>query len=157
MKRQFFGLCLLLISSGAVHAAEAVWQGDLFMVATSSSCNPDTDRAGRDATYVHAVFKPAGVAQNGPDTKLAIHINGRAAFHFQWTNKSFGPGATKRRQIGGTANFSEGQGVFTEATATPIPALGRQTIVIQATMKDFLGNTGCTVEFKGSLGFRSGL
>jgi hypothetical protein len=158
MKRVFSAALLWAVIIYPAVAAQVVWQGDLFIKEMhGEACVSGDFQTGQYASYFRAVFKPANLGDNGPNTKLSI-VTPRSALQYQWNAASFGPATVTGTQIGGTANVVTSTATFLVANLSPAaPTEDTQTVVIRAKIQDFFGNAGCTVRLIGSLGNRPGL
>jgi hypothetical protein len=144
----------------------AVWEGFVYVTdvkeATVGACTGTTGPGGGVTTgfftsAFHAVFKPAGLVDNGADTKLLL-ITNRSAFHHLWQGKAFGPGNIPTTGFGGTANIFTYTSTFKSASISPAaPTATTQTVVLKAKVSNFFDNADCTVTLIGSLSNRPNL
>jgi hypothetical protein len=169
MRKLLWGAAAIGIAAVATPAAateQAVWEGFVYLTnvkeTTAGACTGKTGPGGGldtgfFASALHAVFKPAGLVNNGADTKLLL-ITNRSAFHHLWAGKSFGPGNVPSTGFGGTANIFTYTSTFVTAILTPAaPTAKTPTIVLKAKISNFFGSTGCTATIAGSLGNRPNL
>jgi hypothetical protein len=145
-------LCAL---TGVPASAFETWQGDLFVTTATSQCT--TVQGSPNVTvndFFRAVFRPAGVSDNGPDSKLALY-HPRNAHHIEIDNKALtGSGNFAGRWITGGGNFVSYAGTYVAASATPAPAIGVETVVVHVQVRKFGNTVGCNVTLHGSLGNR---
>jgi hypothetical protein len=153
-------ISVLVTPAGATTLA--VWEGFVYVKTATSACTDQTGpgggfNTGFFASALHAVFKPAGVVDNGPDSKLLL-ITNRSALHHIWAGKPFGVGNIPGTGFGGTANIFTWNSKFTSATISPpAPTASTQTVVLNAKIATFFGVAGCTVTVSGSLSHRPNL
>jgi hypothetical protein len=158
MKRLLFVVCLLASSAGSSLAAQVVWEGELYLETVTPACATGDFRTGFFSSHFHAVFRPANLGDNGPDTFLSL-ITPRSAFQYTFPGQDFGNGTFSATGIGGTAKvFTWNTSKFTLASVKPAQlAPNTQTIVLKAKITNFLSNAACTVTVIAGLGLRPNL
>jgi hypothetical protein len=140
---------ILLAAATTSASAIEVWQGNLFITVANPAC------AGNWTAnqFFTAVYRPAGLSDNGPNTLLAL-FGQRTAMSYAVEGALSGNGTYTGRRFLSSAFFTFWEnGTYSQATVTKIA----KTVLVKVRLKKF-GNSGdCTVTLQGSLGKRPDL
>jgi hypothetical protein len=155
-----------LMATPASATTLAVWEGFVYVTATTEltpgACARSGQRPGFETGFYadafRAVFRPAGLVDNGDDTRLLL-VTPRSAFHHLWVGKAFSnSNNVPSTGLGGTAHKFDYATKFAGTTLTPaVPTVSTQTVILQARVTNLFGTADCTVTLKGSLSNRPGL
>ena len=152
LKAGIAGVLLAAATSSA--SAIEVWQGNLFITAANAAC------AGNWSAnqFFTAVYRPAGLSDNGPSTMLAL-FGQRTAMSYVVDGALSGNGTyTGRRLLSSAGFFFWENGTYSQATVTPASVSKiTKTVVIRVKLATFANTGNCTVTLQGSLGKRPDL
>ena len=151
MKRTLIGAALLISAVSpalAVDAVVDVWQGDLFVTATSndpnltgSSCTQVNTKVG---DFGRSVFRPAGNANNSNTNTVDLLsiVYGRSALHVAPSAGTLDAAATAGvRYIYGSAGTEGLSNITIDATVLPAAAAETDaTVKITITINKFFGS-----------------
>jgi len=151
------GGLLLAMTSNA--SALETWQGHLFVIATSGTC--DNDPTGIPITknqFFTAIFRPRNLEDNGPDTYLSL-VSQRGANSYKFANKALtGSGSVSYTGVSTKGHTYTLTTTYSGASVAPAaPTVNTQTVVVTITIANVTGYNGCTATLKGSLGNRPNL
>jgi hypothetical protein len=153
MKGSLVAAVIVAASASPAFSAQ-VWQGDLFLTGVAAACK-DSGFAEND--FMRAVFKPAGIEDNGTDSRLLL-VGTRNAVRIAVTNGSFaGSGSYTGAAFSSQASQLSWTGTFAGVKIKPAPSVNVASLSFQMKVTSFFDIKGCTVTLKGSLGVRPGL
>jgi hypothetical protein len=155
--RALIAAALFVAPMSSAFAAQALWEGELYVETASAGCASDDVRTGFFSSHYHAVFRPRNIGDNGTDTKLALYTP-RSAFTLSWVGKNYGNATVNGTEIGGSANAFPVTMTFSGTSMAPSSiAAATPTVVLKGKIKSFWNDPNCTVTFVAGLGRRPNL
>jgi hypothetical protein len=152
MKKFLVGAGMLL---GAVAPASAVevWQGDLFLTVVGGACKPNWGVN----DFVRAVFRPANLSDNGPDSRLAL-FSTRVVQRYTVAGGPFKSGSFAATGIFSSTNMPNWTGTLSQVNVKPATqTASTPSVTIKARISNFSDIDGCIVTLEGVLGKRPDL
>jgi hypothetical protein len=146
MKSNLLSLAFLAAMTTAASATVS-WQGEVMVLSsTGASCAAAELVAGQ---HYFSAYLPQNLSNNGTSSGLTF-LTRRSASAIRFT--SMGPNATYTgTRINGRGGFAAANGLIVSMTRTPaVVTATTPTLVINATITNFDGTTGCTATIRGA-------
>jgi hypothetical protein len=142
------------MAGGAAEAQSVVWQGKTMLERVSTACisHPDIQRRVLKGSLYRSVFRPANLqAGNGPDHRLMM-INLRTASTIRLTNATLPNGSYTGQQINSLGRTFGISGTYSNVVIVPANiTTNTPTVAIAGIIDNFVGISGCTVNFRSAL------
>jgi hypothetical protein len=145
---------ILLAATTSSASAIEVWQGHLFITGTNPACE-NADWKVND--YFNAVYRPAGLSDNGTSTLLAL-FKPRTAMTYAVSGALSGNGTYTATRIAPAGNAFEWNATYSNAVVGPGSVTDTtKTVVIRVRLTKFANSGNCALMLQGSLGKRPDL
>ena len=147
MRTLFYAIVGLVLFTATSANAVVEFRGGFFVTAANAACIAVGNNVG---DFGAARFRPNGVSNNGPHSKLSLFYTVFASNYTRLNNKF----VNSFKNVDGT---SVGFGGFTFAAQVKIkmkpktPTASTKFVTMEGSIKDYTGDAGCDIDFRAAL------
>ena len=147
MKSKLLAIAIILATTGVVSARES-WQGTFMVTAVAGTACTGEVVIG---DHFIAMYTPANVSDNGPNTHLAFY-RPRSAWSLRVAGLPTANETYAAMQIGSRGGFDPSSGRVLAFSTAPASVVATTPIVaINTRISNFHNVTGCTATIQGAL------